>query len=468
LVIGGGLAGLNAALAASEASSRPRVAICDAGGCASTEVMGFCAPLAPGDSPELFAEDVLAAGRGANDPALARRLAEDAGGVVSFLERLGIEFDREADGSYALLRPLGSRFPRVVHSSTKTGCLAMERIRAALEARSGVEFRNARVVKLFKDGARISGALAFEDGRPLLIAAKSVVLAGGGAAGLFGFSTWSKSLRGDAYALALDAGASLRGMGFVQFEPCVAIHPEELRGFPIITTLLFEGARLIDAEGRDILAGRERLPSKRELVALMAKSKPRAHGGFLFDFSGVDDNAFQRKYPEYWKKLRLHLDEIEVKPAAHTTLGGVDVDEGCATSVPGLFAAGECMGGLHGADRIGGNAGLEVFVFGRIAGSSAAACAASGAGSLASPAPACEKLLSAFKPGSTEPSAFLKSLGAILDAKASFAKTPESLAEGISELKRLSDELARNPARDFESSSICARALAVADAILRD
>jgi aspartate oxidase len=184
LVIGGGLAGLNAALAASEASSRPRVAICDAGGCASTEVMGFCAPLAPGDSPELFAEDVLAAGRGANDPALARRLAEDAGGVVSFLERLGIEFDREADGSYALLRPLGSRFPRVVHSSTKTGCLAMERIRAALEARSGVEFRNARVVKLFKDGARISGALAFEDGRPLLIAAKSVVLAGGGAAGL--------------------------------------------------------------------------------------------------------------------------------------------------------------------------------------------------------------------------------------------------------------------------------------------
>ncbi|MDQ0288617.1 carbohydrate-binding family 9-like protein [Oligosphaera ethanolica] len=374
LVVGAGLAGLNAAAEIREKQPGMRVLVVDAGGCASTEVMGFSAPVNPPDSPDMLYFDILRAGGGYSAAALARVLADRSLPELRRLERMGLVFDRCADGSYDMVNALGSSHPRVVHQATTTGRQAMELLATAVTP--------LRVSKLLLADGRIAGVLT-DAGEA--IAAKAVVLAGGGFAGLWQFSTWSKTLCGDCLCLAQDAGAELIDLGFVQFEPTVTVYPEALRGFSVLTAVLNEGARLLNCQGESILPAAGPLPRKSDLARIIMREieagNACAHGGIRFDYTQVDEAAFARKYPAYHAKYRRFAPSLaelgqEVVPAAHTTLGGIRVTPDCATAVPGLFAAGEAMGGLHGADRVGGNAGLEVFVFGRIAGASAAAYAA--------------------------------------------------------------------------------------------
>ena len=367
LIVGGGLAGLNAAAELREHFPELFCTIADCGGCASSEIMGFCAPVMPDDSPKRFYQDILRAGNNSNSPDLARVLAERAPGELDRLEKLGIRFDRDPDGSYAAIRSIGSSFPRVVHSGTTTGKQAMKLLAAPVLRR--------RVVKLIVEGGSLCGAL-LEDGE--IIRCKAAVLAGGGFAGLWKFSTWSKRLRGDCLVLAEDAGCKLCNMGSVQFEPTVTVYPESAYGFPVITTVLHEGARLYGTDGKDLISGD--IPAKRALAKRIQRTINAglgfSHGGVLYDFSGVDEDSFRKKYPEYYRKylsLFPSFREVrfEVRPAAHTTLGGIRIGVDASTGVGGIFAAGEAVGNLHGKDRLGGNAGLEVFVFGRIAGNSA-------------------------------------------------------------------------------------------------
>lgn len=374
LIVGAGLAGLSAAAELRECAPDLRVRIVDAGGAASPEIMGFSVPVAPGDSPEALERDTLRSGGGAADPELVHALAIHARPELRRLETLGVVFDRKADGSYDTRHAVGSSFPRVVHSGTSTGLQAMRCLAAPVEPR--------RVVRLLTSGGRIAGA-QFADGSTLRT--RAVILAGGGFAGLWKFSSWSKQLRGDALLLATGAGAELRDPGLVQFEPTVTVHPESLSGFPVITTLLHEGARLLDRHGVSLLDPGEPVPPKRRLAELIqhAINAGRAlpHGGVCYDLSQLDESVFAERYPGYYRRFRKLTPsfrelKFEVRPGAHTTLGGIRIDAGGATSVPGLFAAGEAAGGVHGRDRIGGNAGLEVLVFGRLAGRSAADYAA--------------------------------------------------------------------------------------------
>lgn len=465
LIIGGGLAGLQAAIAIQEKAPKKKVVIADLGGGASSEIMGFCAPLAPGDSPEIFAADIMRVGGGENDPALVKRLTEGAVETVRQLEALGIEFDRNDNQEYDLLKPLGSSFPRVVHYKTVTGKAVMEKYRKILADNKLVSFHKSRIVKLFKDNGRIAGALAFEGGEPFVYNTGNIILATGGGAGLFAFSSWTKILNGSGYALALDAGAELIEMKRIQFEPCVSVYPEKLYGFPVITTLLYEGVRLIDGNGDPVVD--EPLP-KRELAlriaSVVAAGKDCGHGGVWFDFSGVDEKTFKAKYPEYYSKLRPFADKfadlrIEVKPAPHTTLGGIKINAAAETSIPGLFAAGEVTGGIHGRDRIGGNAGLEVLVFGRAAGESAAAydvppidisvCA--------------ESFLAELKTGSGVWKDFLRKLGKLLDEYCDILRSPEKLAKGRNELSRLTNALNDNPPPEIGNYLIYRQALLTAN-----
>ena len=226
---------------------------------------------------------------------------------------------------------------------------------------------------LLREG-RVAGA-RFADGETVRCSA--VLLAGGGFAGLWRFSSWNKLLRGDALLFARSAGAALDGLGLVQYEPTVTVYPEALCGFPVITTVLNAGARLLDREGNSLLAPGEPVPCKRELARRIAEALAAGrgweHGGIRYDFSGVDEAEFARKYPGYYRKFRRFARSFrelffEVKPGAHTTLGGIRIEPDGSTAVPGLFAAGECIGNLHGCDRLGGNAGLEVLVFCRSVG----------------------------------------------------------------------------------------------------
>lgn len=467
LIVGGGLAGLQAAVTIQEEAPASKVVIADLGGGASSEIMGFCAPLVPEDSPERFAEDILMVGGGENDPALVKRLTEDAVATVRRMETLGIEFDKNDRQEYDLLKPLGSSCPRVVHHKTITGKAVIEKYRAVLAGNNPVAYHKSRIVKLFKHNGRIAGALGFERGAPVAYGTGNVILASGGGAGLFGFSSWTKMLSGSGYALAHDVGAELVGMNRVQFEPCVSVYPEKLYGFPIITTLLHEGVRLLDGN-RDPVVD-DPLP-KRELslriASVVSEGKDCGHGGVWFDFSGVDEEAFKTRYPEYHSKLRPYADQladlrIEVKPAAHTTLGGVAINENSETSVPGLFAAGEVTGGVHGRDRIGGNAGLEVLVFGRAAGESSAV----------SDAPAmdiadlAEEFLAAIHCGRSERE-FVPCIGDILTDFCGVVSSREDLLAGLSRLSQLRGEFVDDPPERKEDCVACCHAFTTAAVLM--
>jgi len=423
LIVGGGLAGLNAAAELRERHPELSYRIADRGGCASTEIMGFCAPVVPGDSPECFYNDILRAGAGLNTPETARILADRALPELYRLERMGIRFDRNPDGSRAVIRSVGSTFPRVVHSGTTTGKLAMRLLTQ--------ELLRERIVKLFLRNDRVCGAL-MENGT--VIRCKAVILAGGGFAGLWKFSTWSKRLRGDSLVLAQEAGCELCNLGCVQFEPTVAVFPEPVYGFPVITTILHEGARLYGTDGTDLFTGE--VPAKRKLAELIRNAIRNGfgfpHGGVMYDLSGVDESVFRSKYPEYYRKFMTlfpSFKEIrfEVKPAAHTTLGGIRIGPDASSTVSGIFAAGEAVGNLHGADRLGGNAGLEVFVFGRIAGASAGDYAAG----------CCFEELPELPAGSVPDSEPDARIAEILDRCFTVIPDRERCIEGISELEKM-------------------------------
>lgn len=422
LIVGGGLAGCCAAAEIRDLDPALRLLTADAGGGASSEIMGFSAPVNPPDSPELFRQDTLRSGGGFSDPDLVRVLAERAIPELERLIRMGIVFDRTPDGRFDTVNAVGSSCPRVVHSGTTTGKQVLERLRVRTEP--------IRIVHLFVDAEGVRGAWC-ENGE--FIRCKAVILAGGGFAGLWKFSTWSKNLRGDCALLALEAGGELRDPGFVQFEPTVTVHPARLSGFPVITTVLHEGAKLRNGRGESLLAPGETVPRKRELAERILREiragRGGPHGGILYDFRDVDEAAFARKYPEYharFQRLSPRFNDLrfEVRPGAHTTLGGIRIAPDTSTRIPGLFAAGEAAGGLHGRDRLGGNAGLEVLVFGRIAGHSAAHYAAthSSAGNGSA----------AFSPVS-EPADFFPAAAELLDRRFDPLSSREELELGYRE-----------------------------------
>ena len=470
LIVGGGLSGLQAAMTIREKSPQKKIVIADLGGGASSEVMGFCAPMGAEDSPECFIEDTLRSGAGENNPALVERLCRDASGVVKTLESFGIEFDKKSDGSYDMLRSLGSTYHRVVHYKTLTGETAIAKYMQSLKSDSNVVFHKSRIVKLFKKNGKIAGALGFNDGIATAYNAQCVILATGGAAGLYRFSSWTKMLQGSGYALALDVGVELVGMHRVQFEPCVALCPKEFYGFPIITTMLFEGARLVDSKGNDVIPVGSQIPTKRVLAEMISKAVADGgdcgHGGVWFDFSGVDEKLFERKYPEYYVRLRGLAEDykdlrIEVKPAAHTTLGGIKISADASTSVEGLFAAGEASGGIHGRDRIGGNAGLEIFVFGRAAGLSVAQFS----GEKDDISAECEAFVSSIPVGNQERADILADVGNILDTYVGVFRKDGDSKKSLEALAKVQDDLEKNPPVSREHYMVCLNALSAAKAL---
>ncbi len=384
LVIGGGAAGMMAAIKAARAGCQ--VLIITDGAYASTAILGFNALVSGEDSRERFFQDIYRGGWEVNDPELVYAFIDGTAQAVKDLEEMGLEFDKKEDGSYHLLQPLGCSVPRLVHSANKTGLFSMDLMKEELK-RLGVELWEHTVgCGLRTENGRVVGAWAYQsqENTPWCIRAKATVMATGGGHILKG-STYPAAQTGDGYAMGYQAGASLRDMEFFQYEPCRAVWPKPLG---ISTTLLAKGGKLTNAEGeRFVLKYRptEGAASKDELsryIAMELKAgKGTPHGGVWLDLTDLPEEEIRVNHSLYDLRFRnegidLCKERVEVGPAAHSNMGGLCVDTGCATTVPGLFAAGEAMGGLHGANRLGGNAGAEVYVFGSIAGTSAARYAA--------------------------------------------------------------------------------------------
>lgn len=384
LVIGGGAAGLMAAIKA--ARSGCMVLVITDGAYASSDILGFNALVSDEDSRERFFQDIYEGGEKVNDPELIYAFIDGTAQAVQDLEELGLKFDKKEDGSYHLLQPLGCSVPRLVHSGNKTGFRSMNLMLAELN-RLNVEIWEHTVgCGLRTADGKVVGAWAYrrQEKSAWCIRAKATVMATGGGHILKG-STYPTSQTGDGYAMGYHVGAKLRDMEFFQYEPCRAIWPKPLG---ISTTLLAKGGKLTNADGERFVLNHhpnEGAASKAQLARYIAweqkKGKGSPHGGAWLDLTDLPEEEIRVNHAMYDQRFRnvgidLCKDRVEVGPAAHSIMGGLCVDAKCAATVPGLYACGEAMGGLHGANRLGGNAGAEVYVFGSIAGTSAAEYAA--------------------------------------------------------------------------------------------
>ncbi len=381
LVIGAGLAGITAAMGVLEAGASVRIAA-KGTECASDHVLGFNAPVGAEDSPALFSEDTLRNGAYRNDPELVTEMAEDACGAVRRFERMGLHFDRNEDRSYHCLQPLGCSVPRLVHIGNETGrtiravCLH-ELTEKGISPETGL-----RLESLLVRGGCVRGAtLLNENNRTReTVEAGAVIIATGGIH-MHLFSTYAATMTGDGIASAIQAGADVRDMDCIQFEPCHCIWPKPIG---ISTTLLSSGGRLYNAASERFVLRHypsEGAVPKDALARLVAgeicAGRATNHGGVWLDLTAIPRDILLVKHRSYYDLFTAacidpFTEWIEVGPCAHSFMGGIAVNAKCEASLPGLYAAGESAGGLHGASRMGGNAGTEIVVFGFIAGRNAA------------------------------------------------------------------------------------------------
>jgi len=384
LIVGGGLAGLSAALAAGPRKVMLLAAAPLGEGCSSAWAQGgMAAALGDGDNPALHGADTLAAGAGLCDPASVAILTGEGPRAVRALAALGAPFDRREDGGFIQSLEAAHSRPRVARvGGDGAGGAIMAALIAAARAAGNIDIREGwRARSLLTDArGRVRGVLAQAGDCLIEIVAPATVLATGGVGGLYALTTNPAAALGEGLALAALAGAEIVDPEFVQFHPTAmdfGVDPaplatEALRG---------EGARLIGADGAAFMAryhGAGDL-APRDVVARAIETERRAGRGAFLDARDAVGEAFGRAYPTVFAACMARgLDPrgapIPVAPAAHYHMGGIGADTHGRTSLEGLYAVGECAAaGVHGANRLASNSLLEAAVFGRRAGQTAGA-----------------------------------------------------------------------------------------------
>jgi succinate dehydrogenase / fumarate reductase flavoprotein subunit len=398
LVIGAGGAGMRGAIAAAHSGLRVTVVCKSLLGKAHTVMAegGMAAALAnvaPLDSWEAHFADTMKGGKLINNWRMAEIHAKEAPDRVLELERWGAVFDRTKTG-YIHQRPFGAHtYPRLAHIGDRTGLELIRSLQDVLVHTPGVDVHmEVTVAGLLTSEKRIAGALAYarSDGRLILYRARSILLASGGAGKIYRVTSNSWESTGDGTGLAYEAGAQLQDMEFVQFHPTGMVWPPGVRGILVTEGVRGEGGILRNKDGDRFMEkyDPERMElSARDVVARAINSEVSAgrgspHGGAFLDITHRSPDFIRKKLPSMHEqflklaKVDITKEQMEVAPTIHYYMGGVRVDaETGATSVPGLFAAGEVASGLHGANRLGGNSLSDLLVFGKRAGEAAAAYA---------------------------------------------------------------------------------------------
>jgi len=396
LVLGAGGAGLRAAIAAADAGARVLVVCKSLLGKAHTVMAegGVAAAMhnvAYQDTWEVHFADTMKGGKLINDWRMAELHAKESPERVLELERWGAVFDRTWQGRIHQ-RPFGAHtYPRLAHIGDRTGLELIRTLQDRAVHMNGVEVHmETTVFKVLKADGNVAGALAYRraDGSLILYRCGALVLASGGAGKMYRVTSNSWESTGDGTALAYDAGAQLRDMEMVQFHPTGMVWPSGVRGILVTEGVRGEGGVLRNKQGERFMEryDQERMElSSRDVVARAINSEVSAgrgtpHGGAYLDITHRKPDFIKSKLPSMYEQfLKLANVDItkqpmEVAPTIHYAMGGVRVEaETGATTVPGLYAAGEVASGLHGANRLGGNSLSDLLVFGKRAGEAAAA-----------------------------------------------------------------------------------------------
>lgn len=393
LIIGGGLAGLSAAHSAVQSGCRVTIISKSlVGHSGNTIVAGagisvYYSANEQNDTKHLYEEDLFGSGADINDQMMVRKTLEASDSVLPFLEDNGVKL-RYIDGRLMVNKPGGHSAARYYSSEFKDFSFQTRGLSLSVPMETAVKDANVEilnctsVLKLIKIEGNAVGCVCIDrkNGEQFCMRAGSIIIAAGGGASLFEKTNNTTDVTCDSYRLALEAGAVLRDMEFVQFYPCVLFRPVRAQ---IGSSLFADGAVLRNKSGEEFMNHYSSAGSKatRDVMALAVQSEIAAGRGedncVYVDCTHIDEAVLLNRHKEFYDVLmRCHIDirqkMLLVSPASHFYLGGICVDSNYSTGVPGLFACGEAVGGLHGANRLPGAALMEAVVSGRTAGRTAA------------------------------------------------------------------------------------------------
>tara|TARA_B100000902_G_C27302027_1_gene913373 strand:+ start:365 stop:2164 length:1800 start_codon:yes stop_codon:yes gene_type:complete len=491
LVIGAGAAGMRAAIAASDEGASVCLVSKSLLGKAHTVMAEGGAAAALGNADErdnwkVHFRDTIKGGKHLNNWKMAKIHAEQAPERILELERWGAVFDRTKDGKINQRNFGGHRYPRLAHVGDRTGLEIIRTVQDKVIHQDNIDiFMECTVATIITEDNQAVGALAYyrNNGEIVAIHAKAIVVATGGIGKAYRVTSNSWEYTGDGHSLAYLAGADLQDMEFIQFHPTGMVWPPSVKGTLVTEGVRGEGGVLLNNKGErfmfnyipeafaaetakdekeanDWLKGKEGAMRPPELLTrdVVAKAIMREvkegrgspHGGAFLDIANRQDADYiKKKLPSMYHQFKelgdLDITEepMEVGPTTHYMMGGITVDaETGASSLKGMYAAGEAAAGLHGANRLGGNSLSDLLVFGNISGRAAANFALNTekiSFSKSKLKKAASEILDCFSDTKTEnPYHLHKELQDIMEMHAGIVREENSLNEGIEKLKDLS------------------------------
>ena len=464
LIIGSGGAGSRAAIEVDDAGLKATIVskgLSFRSGCTGMAEGGYNAvfkTVDKDDSIEAHIHDTLKGGSFLNDEKLVEILVNESPKRLVDLENYGALFDRQESGEIDQ-RPFGGQtYRRTCYQGDRTGAELLNALKEEIIRRDIECIEEVMITSLVTDADQVIGAtgLDLKDSSLIYFKAKSVILASGGAGQLYPVTSNTFQKNGDGYAISYRAGANLVDMEQVQFHPTGMVAPESKKGVLVTEAVRAEGGKLINSEGERFMS--KYAPEKMELATrdVVARSiyqeiiegRGTENGGVYLDISHLDDDYIDEKLETMVLQFEnvgvdIKHGPIEVAPTAHHFMGGLKIDTDASSSLKNLFGAGEVCGGVHGANRLGGNALADTQVFGKIAGLSASKAAKatelkSNEEQVKEEASRIEGLI---KEGSIKPQEFKNRIKNLMWEKVAIVREEKTLNEALKELQEMQKEL---------------------------
>ena len=464
LIIGSGGAGSRAAIEVDDAGLKATIVskgLSFRSGCTGMAEGGYNAvfkTVDKDDSIEAHIKDTMKGGSYLNDKELVEILVKESPKRLIDLENYGALFDRQESGEIDQ-RPFGGQtYRRTCYQGDRTGAELLNALKEEIIKRGIDCIEEVMVTSLVTDKNQVIGAtgLDLKDSSLIYFKAKSVILASGGAGQLYPVTSNTFQKNGDGFAIAYRAGANLVDMEQIQFHPTGMVAPESKKGVLVTEAVRAEGGKLINSEGERFMS--KYAPEKMELATrdVVARSiyqeiiegRGTENGGVYLDISHLDDDYIDEKLETMVLQfdnvgVDIKHEPIEVAPTAHHFMGGVKINSDASTSLENLYGAGEVCGGVHGANRLGGNALADTQVFGKIAGLSASQAAKGSELKTNDEQVKAEasRIESLIKKGSIKPQEFKNNIKKLMWEKVAIVRDEKTLNEALKELLDMQKDL---------------------------